>query len=112
MNRYDRNKTQNSSRFPIILLLCLIGGTWIYNVYDDIGWVRSENITFREIISKKDEQISSLIKIVDSLTYKSKDVILHEELKTKFIKKADTTFKKILKDTTSKTLTTKIDSIR
>ena len=113
MNRYDRNKNSGPSRFPIIILLCLISAIWIYNIYDDVSWLRSENSTYKEIISEKNKQVSSLIKIVDSLTYRPKDIIIHEEPKPKFIKKADTTSKKSTKDTTTfKTPITKKDTTR
>lgn len=100
MNRYDRNKTPKSNRFPIIMLLTLIGGAWIYNLYDDVQWVKNENSTLKEVISKKDEQVLQLIKIIDSLTYRPKDIIIHEEIKPKFVKKADTLTKG--RDTTIK----------
>ena len=112
MNRYDRNKHSGPSRFPIIILLCLISGTWIYNIYDDVSWLRSENSTYKEIISEKNKQVSSLIKIVDSLTYRPKDIIIHEDIKPKFIKKSDTLSKKFIKDTTVKNPITKKDTAR
>lgn len=111
MNRYDRNRSQKYNRFPIIILLLLIGASWINNLYDDVKWVRSENNTFKEIISNKDVQILSLIKILDSLTYKPKDLIIREEMKPKLYKKVDTITKGINKDTVTKNLVTKTDSI-